>query len=198
MRIIAAVDKNWAIGYNGDLLFKLPEDMRNFKTITKKYGIVLMGRKTFESLNIEDGLPERENWVVTRDKDYQFRYPNIKVFNSIDDVLKYIRDPYTGEERIDHNKICVIGGGEIYKEFLPYCNEAIITILNKEFENTDTFFPCNLDKDSNWIKSESIKGEECLRIGQFYTFNKYSKVSVIDPISYHFSGSSIIEPHQRL
>lgn len=174
MKIIAAVDKNWGIGYKGDLLFRLPDDMRRFRDITKKCGIVLMGRKTFESLNMKDGLPGRENWVLTTDRRYQSKYPNIKVIN--DDVYSHIINPVSGVDIIDHNKICVIGGGEIYKQLLPYCTEAIITKVDKEFENVDTFFPSNLDEDDDWIKTDSIRGEECLRVGLNYSFNIYRKI----------------------
>jgi dihydrofolate reductase len=174
MKIIAAVDKNWAIGSNGDLLFKIPEDMDNFKKITTESGIVIMGRKTFESLKRKDGLPNRINWVITRDTDYQNKYPNIKVFNSMEEVIeKIVNIQAPGTTMIHRDNICIIGGGEIYKQFLPFCDEAIITVINSAYDNPDTFFPSNLDNDENWYKVSSKQGEQCLRIGLDYRFNRY-------------------------
>ena len=67
MRLIVAVDKNWGIGYKGDLLFKFSQDMNRFVEVTKRYGTIVMGRKTFESFNKPEGLPGRVNWVLTKD-----------------------------------------------------------------------------------------------------------------------------------
>ena len=168
MKLIACVDKNWAIGSNGNLLFKLPEDMRFFKQITTDCGIVIMGRKTFESLKSEDGLKGRENWVLTRDKDYQKKYPNIKVFHSKDDIF---RSP-----DYDRNKICIIGGTQIYKQFLSACDEAYITLVSDSGKDPDTFFPKNLDNSKSWELEYSYQGSECVRIGINYKFNKYRNI----------------------
>lgn len=168
MKIIAAVDKNWAIGSENELLFRIPEDMKYFKMVTTNK-IVVMGRKTFESLGLLGGLPNRENWVITSDSDYQEKYPKIKVFNSIEDVFNHINN-----ENISTSNIMIIGGGKIYKEFLPYCSECLITQIDeKPKNNPDVYFPLDLDESKVWKLAFSATGKDCVRLGIKYKFNIY-------------------------
>ena len=174
MKLIVAVDKNWAIGNNGDLLYRFPEDMRFFKEITTNAGIVIMGRKTYESLNCIP-LKNRINWVLSRDKDFAKTHSEIKVFDSLDEIMRNIRDPYSGNFITDPNNICVIGGREIYNLFLPFVNEAYVTKIMSSKSEVDTYFPINLDEDSKWKLVESTPGKDCERIGTLYSFNRYER-----------------------
>lgn len=135
MKLIVAVDKNWGIGKNNDLLCHLPDDMKNFRKITMEHKIV-MGRKTLESFPEGKPLKNRTNIVLSSNEIKE----DVITCHSIEEVLQ-----------ICDNDTFVIGGGSIYKQFLPYCKEAYITRIHKDF-NADTFFP-KID-DTKWILTE--------------------------------------------
>ncbi len=124
--LIAAMSKNRVIGKNNSIPWKLPEDMRHFKRLTLGKTVV-MGRKTFESIG--KPLPKRVNIVITRDRSYMAK--GCFVVNSVKDALKIPKD---GEE------VMVIGGSEIYRQFLPFANVIYLTIIEKNFDG-DSFFP---------------------------------------------------------
>lgn len=144
---IAAVSENWGIGYKGELLFHIPEDMKFFRSVTSGHTVV-MGRKTL--LSFPDGQPlnNRSNVVLSRNAD--FKPEGVTVLGSVEEVLKYI-------ENAD-DEVFIIGGGEVYREFLPYCQKALITKVNAAPE-ADAFFP-NLDKDSEWVITERSEEKE--------------------------------------
>ena len=112
------------IGKDNKMLYHIPKDLAFFKRKTVNH-VIIMGRKTFESL--PGLLPNREHWVITRDSSFN----KARSFNSIDDVLEAI-DP-----NIDYY---VIGGGEIYKQFMPYANCLYITEVD-DFKVGDVRFP---------------------------------------------------------
>ena len=148
MNLIVAVDGNWAIGNNGDLLCKNPIDMKFFKeTTTGK--VVIMGRKTLESCPKQKPLPNRTNIVLSRNNEID----GCIVVNSIDELLIKVKN-------YDDDDLFVIGGGQIYKELLPYCKKAYVTKMKNIFK-ADTYFP-NLDELDSWEivdKSEDLKYE---------------------------------------
>ncbi len=144
---IAAVSENWGIGYKGELLFHIPEDMKLFRTVTSGHTVV-MGRKTLLSFPNGQPLKNRSNVVLSRSAD--FKPEGAIVFGSVEEVLKYI-------ENAD-GEIFIIGGGEVYREFLTYCQKALITKVNAAPE-ADTFFP-DLDKDPEWVMTEQSEEKE--------------------------------------
>ncbi len=123
---IAAVGKNSELGKDNDLLWHLPDDFKRFKKITTGHHII-MGRKTFESF--PKPLPYRTHIVITRQSDYPDK--NCIVVKNIDEALKAVRT---------EDVAYVIGGGEIYKQFMPFVDEIELTEVDAEFE-ADTFFP---------------------------------------------------------
>lgn len=147
MKAIVAVDNNWGIGKDNDLLCYLPKDLRRFKQ--KTYGnIVVMGRKTLESLPNGKSLPDRYNIVLTNNKEYTNK--NVLISNSIPDLLAYswLIKIMKGVETY------VIGGQSIYEQLLPECDTAYVTKINHTFK-ADRFFP-NLDEMKEWyIADES-------------------------------------------
>ena len=166
MKAIVAVDKNWAIGYKGKLLERIPEDMRFLKQITMGKTIV-MGRATFESLPGKEPLKGRTNIVLSTNKDYY--HPGIIICRSLEELFK-VTSKYAAEE------IFVLGGAQIYAELLPYCSEVYIT----KFKNTypaDSFFP-NLDKDDN-IWTPEIMSESMEYNGLQYSRVKYSNTKIV-------------------
>lgn len=128
--IVVAIAENYAIGNRGDLLWKLPNDMKRFKEITMGHHVV-MGRKTFLSIPEKfRPLPGRTNIVVSRNTTIE--KPAITV-SSIEQAIAYAKE--NGEQ-----ELMIIGGGEIYKQTFPIADKIYLTIVNQTFE-ADTFFP---------------------------------------------------------
>lgn len=125
--IVCVIGKNNAIGRNNQLLWNLPTDMKHFREVTKG-GVVVMGRKTFESIG--HPLPNRTNIIITRDTEYYAE--GCIVTNSLEDALT--------EAKKDGREIFIIGGGEIYKQALPLTDKLYLTIVEDEPE-ADVFFP---------------------------------------------------------
>jgi len=128
---IAAMSKNRVIGKDGDLPWSLPEDLKYFKEKTKDH-IILMGRKTFESL--PKPLPHRLNVVVSRQKDYTTP-EDVPCFSSIESALTFCK----GEASKWGDKIFIIGGGQIYKQTMSLCHSILLTEIDKDFEGDATF-----------------------------------------------------------
>ena len=148
MNAIVAVDANWAIGCQGDLLFSLPTDMRRFRSLTMG-GTVILGRKTLDSFPGGKPLPKRRNIVITRNTDLAVEGAEIAA--SPEEALKLAQ----GEENI-----WVIGGGSVYTALLSQCERVYLTKVDQAAENADTFFP-NLDKLPNWkVEKRSEPVEE--------------------------------------
>lgn len=128
--MIAAHDPNLLIGHNGGTPWKLSEDLKHFKRTTLGYPL-LMGRKTFQEIG-EKPLPKRPCFVLTS---RSYARDDVTTFGSINEALAYFRAPGRGYE-----KLFVIGGGEIYRQFLPLADELVISELHESYEG-DTFFP---------------------------------------------------------
>ena len=153
---IAAISENWGIGKDNDLLFNIPEDKKFFRRTTLNR-TVIMGRKTLESLPGGRPFKDRRNIVLSRDP--CFTVEGAEVCRSVNEVLTLIK----GEDAF------VVGGGEIYREFLPCCAFALITKVEASPE-ADAFFP-DLDKAGNWRLSE--QSEEYEYNGLKYRFCTY-------------------------
>lgn len=125
--MIVAYDKNRLIGREGDLPWRIPEDLKKFKEITSG-NIVIMGRKTYESIG--KPLPNRINMVITRNKDY--KPEGVFVFSSIKDALR--------KASVFHKEIFFIGGQSIYSEILDIVDTMYISHINEEYEG-DAYFP---------------------------------------------------------
>ncbi|PZA08182.1 MULTISPECIES: dihydrofolate reductase [unclassified Meiothermus] len=123
LTLIAAMDRNRAIGKEGRLPWHLPDDLRRFKALTLGH-TVLMGRRTFESLGRP--LPGRRNVVLSRDP--HFRAEGVEVVHSL-------------EAGLGGGEIMVIGGGEVYALTLPLAQRMRLTLVDAEIAGADTFFP---------------------------------------------------------
>ncbi len=162
MNCIAAVDQNWAIGRNGKLLAHIPADLRYFREVTGGK-VVVMGRKTLESFPQGRPLPNRINVVLTRDAGYDCE--GVLVVHSMEEALEIISG-YAPED------VFIIGGGQIYRSFLPYCDTAYITKIGFAYD-ADTYFP-NLDLDPEWEKAE--ESEEQTQFDLIFTFTRYRRI----------------------
>jgi len=158
--LIAAIGKNNELGKNNTLLWHLPDDMKHFKEITSLHPVI-MGRKTFESIG--KPLPNRRNIIITHDVKY--KKEGVEVAHSIAEALDLIKDK--------NEEIFIIGGGELYKEFMPIADKLYITHVEKEDKDADTFFPEIIPVVWNEISHiEHAKDEK----NSFnYTFSVYEK-----------------------
>lgn len=132
--LIAAIDENRGLGKNNQLLFKIPEDMKRFRELTTGH-IVVMGRKTFESIG--HPLPNRTNIVVTRDRAYDA--PGCIVVHSLEQALEKAQVAATSYAA-DKQEIFIIGGGELYKQSIDKTDKLYLTLVDGVYE-ADTFFP---------------------------------------------------------
>lgn len=139
MTLILVMDNDCAIGKDGGLLCRLPADMKRFREITTGCAVI-MGRKTYESFP-KRPLPDRENIVLSRSVK---ELDGAAVFDDIEKLLKYVGTP--------DGKVFVIGGGEIYKQLEPYCDEALITRVYENF-NGDVFFK-DIEHDPSWALAD--------------------------------------------
>ena len=124
--LIAAMSRNRVIGKNNKLPWKLSADLKRFKGITSGKPVI-MGRKTFESIGRP--LPDRTNIIITRDKNYKAE--GCAVAYSATEALK---------EASKSNEVMIIGGEQIFKEFLPIANRMYLTLIDEDFEG-DAYFP---------------------------------------------------------
>lgn len=134
---IVATDLNGCIGNNGEIPWHLPADLKRFKELTSG-GVVVMGRKTFESLNYKP-LPNRVNIVITKDPNFQLVHKGKGVifYNEISFALQKAK--YEATVR-GLKEIWIIGGQSIYKQTLPYVDRIELTRIYDKFEG-DTYYP---------------------------------------------------------
>jgi dihydrofolate reductase len=142
--LIWAMDENRVIGLHNELPWRLPEDLKFFKSVTMGHPIA-MGRKTYESIG--KPLPGRENIVITRDE--AFRPEGCVIMNSIEELLEY-----TAQK---DDEVFVIGGAEIFKEVLPKADRLYLTMIHEQFEG-DTYFPVfDIDKWQLETREKGLK-----------------------------------------
>lgn len=133
MILVMAVDAKWAIGYKGDMLTRIPEDLKHFKEMTMG-GVLVMGRKTFDATG---ALPGRETIIVSRSlKEMEGAH----IAHSLDDLREMIK------EKFSDKKIFLVGGASLIDQLIDEVDEAEITFIKKDFEPYDTVMR-NLDDD---------------------------------------------------
>lgn len=142
--IIVAMALNRVIGINNTLPWKLPEDLKHFKSLTLG-NILVIGRKTFESIGRP--LPGRETIVVTRQENY--KQDGIKTACSLEQAIK------TAQRLSQDKEIFIAGGAEIYQQSLNLADTIYLTLIEKEFLG-DTYFP-NLDLKSWQLEEGEFK-----------------------------------------
>lgn len=142
--LIAALDRDFAIGRGNALPWHLPDDLKRFKSLTLGRP-VLMGRKTAESLG--RALPGRRNLVLTRSGRVPFA--GMEAVDSVDEAIARAADAEAaadaaapGPAGTEAGTLCVIGGGEIYAATLPLAQRLCLTHVDTRVEGADTHFPC--------------------------------------------------------
>ena len=130
LNIIACISKKHrAIGYQNRLLYAIPSDMTRFRELTTGHTII-MGRKTFESLP-NGALPHRRNIVISKTRE---QITGCEVYTSLEEAL-------AARKEAAEDECFIIGGASIYEQALPFADKLYLTIVEKEPEHADTFFP---------------------------------------------------------
>jgi dihydrofolate reductase len=147
---IVAHDPQRLIGADGDLPWHLPADLAFFKKTTSGHPIV-MGRKTFESIG--RALPKRQNIVLTRDVSWSAEGTTV-VHSPTELTAEILSHP---------EPVFIIGGAEIYRQFLPLLDELLVTLVKKPYEG-DTYFP---DYQDRFRLKETLMEEEEFSVVRF-------------------------------
>ena len=149
LSLIVAIANDNVIGKNNKLIWHISDDLKRFKQITSGKKMI-MGRKTFESL--PGVLPNREHIILTRDKNYSVDSDQVTIEHDFNSILK----KYSNSE----DEVFIIGGAEIYKQFLPHCNKLYLTKIAHSFDG-DTYFPeINYSDFNIEYESENINDEK--------------------------------------
>jgi len=166
MKAIVAVDKNWAIGKDGNLLVRLSGDMKNFRRLTTG-NVVIMGRKTLESMPGGKPLPNRETWILTHNEAYT---APCQIFHNLEHLIDTVRTNEAAYSDFGYS-VYVCGGANVYRQLLPYCDEALVTKIDAEYP-ADRYFP-DLDLDPSWTLV--WEGEPMVDDGISYRFCTYKR-----------------------
>ncbi len=161
MQAILCADRKWGIGKEGKLLFSLPVDMKFFRNTTKG-SVVVMGRKTLESFPGGQPLKNRVNVVLSS----LLCREDCTVVRTIDELREKLKE-------VPPMPVFVIGGGEIYRLLLPYCEKVLVTRVEADGD-ADTFFP-DLDRDENFVRR---RGEDVEENGYTLHFDEYENRKV--------------------
>ena len=174
MEAIVAYDINRGISKNGSIPWNIKDDMKFFKNVTIK-NVVIMGKNTFASLSYNH-LKDRLNIVITRKPELYFKYTSEHsnlIFTDNENIhLDIIRNSNEYANRFyflnKHFKIFYIGGEQIYKTFIPFCDTVWVTKIKNNYD-CDLLFSKDMDNDANFIS-------ECVKTTDVYNIIKYTKV----------------------
>ncbi|MDR6430614.1 dihydrofolate reductase [Brucella pseudogrignonensis] len=147
LSIVVAASENNVIGRDNDMPWKLSTDLKRFKALTLGKPVI-MGRKTWESIGRP--LPGRPNLVVTRDAG--FKADGATIVSSLEDAIELGRK-FATELGVD--EVCIIGGGKIYAQALPFVDRVHLTRVLATIDG-DTFFPALDSKIWKEISSEDV------------------------------------------
>ncbi|MCR5790210.1 MAG: dihydrofolate reductase [Lachnospiraceae bacterium] len=161
MNLIASVDRNWAIGYQGKLLVRIPSDMKQFREKTTGKVIVL-GRKTLMTFPGEQPLPNRTNIILSRNPD--FRVKGALTAASTEALFEMLK-AYPSED------VFVIGGESAYAALADHCDTAYLTRLDYAY-SADAYFP-DLSRYPEWRMTEESEEMTCFDIE--YRFEIWKK-----------------------
>ena len=161
MNIVAAVDSNWAIGYQNSLLVRIPSDQKLFREMTEGK-VIVAGRKTLETFPQKQPLKNRVNIILSRNKKY----------TAGEAVVVHSMSAFRRElQKYNDKDVYVIGGASVYEQLLPYCDTAYITKIDYEYQ-ADAYFP-KLDSMPDWKLTAA--SEEQTYFDLEYYFLKYER-----------------------
>ena len=158
---VVAMDKNRCIGKGNALPWHISADLKHFKAITQG-GVVIMGRKTLESMG--RALPNRVNWVITRDTEWQF--DGVKVAHTIEDAMNGALTDAQHEEKAS----LFIIGGEIFTQTLAIADRLELTHVDLDVQG-DAHYP-QISEDFKKVNSEKQIDEKSNISFEFATYQK--------------------------
>ena len=165
---IVAVDENWGIGFNGELLEKIPEDLQYFKNLIEG-NLLICGSKTYE------GLPRRifsqRNMIIISRRQNSFIPNSFNCYMSLEKCINSIKYGFYRDNDGNDKNIFIIGGGQIYKELLPLCDRVYVTKIFKSHNNVDTYFPTLEQKEWEITHQSEILTFNDLQY-QFLTYDR--------------------------
>ena len=153
LKFIACVDKNFGLGYKGELLFKIPADLQNFRRLTLG-NTIIFGRKTLQTFPDAKPLEGRRNIIFSRSIK---KISDAEIVSSVEELFQKLSAT---------EKNFVIGGGEVFSELLPYATEIFLTVVDSE-KIADTFFP-NFETEFKLVEIKKFSAE------QNFTFKKFA------------------------
>jgi dihydrofolate reductase len=160
---IVAADRNWGIGKDDALLAHIPEDMKFFREHTSGHPVI-MGRKTLESFPGGRPLKNRKNIVISDNP--AFDDPAAIVVRSIPEAMQHV----AGDE-----EAFIIGGGMVYRQFMPIADKLYITHIHHTWEDADTFFP--VIEPAIWQQTAAERHEADERNPYPFTYAEYVRVN---------------------
>ncbi|AWT50031.1 dihydrofolate reductase [Psychrobacter sp. YP14] len=178
---IVAISRNRCIGKGNDLPWHIPNDLKHFKAMTTAEtdayvdtglkGIVIMGRKTFESMGSKP-LPKRVNFIVTTQMDYAQQkglegLKDVHVVHNLDDALTHAANVAHG---LKFETIWVIGGERVFKRAMMFTDRIELTVVDTDIEDGDAFYPEIPEDFELTQESESFTDEKS---GLSYKFMTY-------------------------
>jgi len=158
--IVVAMGEKNEIGFENQLLWHLPKDLKHFKDLTSGHPII-MGRKTYESIG--KPLPNRTNIVVSRQKDWFEE--GILIVGSIKEAVKFAK-------KID-DEVFIIGGGNIYEQTVDVTDRLEVTLVKADLQ-ADTYFP-KIDPKI-WKKVDEVCHEKDEKNQYDFCFQTYEKI----------------------
>ena len=166
MRAILHADREWGIGKNNGLMFRIPADMQFFKNTTTG-NVVVMGSNTLKSFPGGKPLKDRLNIVLYPDGEDR---EDCLIVRSLEELFTEIK-------KHDPEKVFVVGGQMMYKTLLPYCTEVLVTKVDA-IGGADAFFE-NLDENKNF----ALVGESAPEVTNGYTI-KFTVYKNLNPSKY--------------
>ena len=162
MKAIVAVDEYYGIGKDGNLLFRISDDLKRFKKLTEGRAVI-MGRRTLESLPGGKPLPDRINFVLTQNKEYnQLGIIPIHSLDEMQEIFQTLRS----------DKIFVIGGASVYAQLLEYCDTVYMTKVYKH-EIADAIFPDLPNDEWNLVsKSDRLTDEKTGLVFRYLVYER--------------------------
>lgn len=160
---VVAMDEQHCIGVDNQLPWHLTEDLKHFKRITQG-GVIVMGRKTYDSMG--RALPNRINWVLTRDKSWQA--DQVKVAHTLDDILNQAS---ADVKQLEQQSLFIIGGAEIFRQTLDIADRLELTHVNLNVKG-DTFYPA-IPESLQAVSRQPMQDE---KTGVAFEFVRYQRL----------------------